>query len=527
MTILYILLFLVCLSTLIMVHEAGHLVTAKIFKVYCFEYALGFGPRLFSFKRKNGETRFSIRAIPFGGFVSMYGEADAVPPEFEGVEIDKSRSINNIKHWKRAIIMTAGIMMNFVLAMIVFFIYEIAFPAYTPRTAHITVAPDTLAYSAGLRSQDHVYGENLIVGNDLYVLYDNDATLTYLDSTTKQVYVGYSYSQMTIKNTDVSNKSVAFLSENLGEITEHKTTLTYEAYFDKTYTEGTDYEIGGYFHWAGHDGYKVYFAIVEHYLDTNAYGQPLPNKYVFASVELSEAIYNKFVYVPDGEYISMTGSINTRDIGGNSTPVFEVKQYETARPDVTSNLLKDFNKNPDIIEFDVEVVAKGQEDSTLGLHHITCPVANGGLGNDANHLGIAMQLDEHQNSYGEAVGNSFADFGKSTTLIFRGLGQLFTAEGFKNVGGIVAIGVVTTQTLEQNGFGNFLYMWAMISVNLGIVNLLPFPGLDGWQFLVTIVEGVAHKEIPAKVKNTMSAIGLLLLFALMIMIVIKDIIMVV
>ncbi len=70
-------------------------------------------------------------------------------------------------------------------------------------------------------------------------------------------------------------------------------------------------------------------------------------------------------------------------------------------------------------------------------------------------------------------------------------------------------------------------MWAMISVNFGIVNLLPFPGLDGWQFLVTIVEGVAHKEIPAKVKNTMSAIGLLLLFALMIMIVIKDIIMVV
>ena len=93
MTVLYILLFIVCLSTLIMVHEAGHLLTAKIFKVYCFEYAIGFGPRLFSFKRKNGETRFSIRAIPFGGFVSMYGQkmSDQL---MKIVQLTKSKSGN-------------------------------------------------------------------------------------------------------------------------------------------------------------------------------------------------------------------------------------------------------------------------------------------------------------------------------------------------------------------------------------------------------------------------------------------------
>ena len=53
MIVLYILLFIVCLSTLVMVHEAGHLIAAKTFKVYCFEYAVGFGPKLFSRKRKN------------------------------------------------------------------------------------------------------------------------------------------------------------------------------------------------------------------------------------------------------------------------------------------------------------------------------------------------------------------------------------------------------------------------------------------------------------------------------------------
>ena len=96
-TILYILLFIVCLSVLIMVHELGHLAAAKAFKVYCFEYSIGFGPKLFSFKRKNGETKVSLRGIPFGGYVSMYGEGVEVP---EGLEIPPERNLENIKKWK-------------------------------------------------------------------------------------------------------------------------------------------------------------------------------------------------------------------------------------------------------------------------------------------------------------------------------------------------------------------------------------------------------------------------------------------
>ena len=135
-----------------------------------------------------------------------------------------------------------------------------------------------------------------------------------------------------------------------------------------------------------------------------------------------------------------------------------------------------------------------------------------------------MQLDSHQNSYGTAVGNTFKDFGNAATLIYRGLGSLFTKEGIGNIGGIIAIGVSTTQILQTEGFGLFLFYWALISVNLGIVNLLPFPGLDGWHFLVTIVEGITHKEIPSKVKNIISAIGIVILLTIMVLILIKDII---
>ena len=95
----YIVLFILCLSVLIVVHELGHLATAKAFNVYCLEFSIGFGPALFHRKRKNGETYFSIRAFPLGGYVSMYEEGVELP---EGVTVDPSRSFDHIKKWKRS-----------------------------------------------------------------------------------------------------------------------------------------------------------------------------------------------------------------------------------------------------------------------------------------------------------------------------------------------------------------------------------------------------------------------------------------
>jgi regulator of sigma E protease len=82
---LNILIMLVILAVLISIHEAGHLSMAKLFKVYCFEYSIGFGPKLLHVKRKNGETYFSIRALPFGGYCSMYGEPGVVPDDVKEI----------------------------------------------------------------------------------------------------------------------------------------------------------------------------------------------------------------------------------------------------------------------------------------------------------------------------------------------------------------------------------------------------------------------------------------------------------
>ena len=90
------------------------------------------------------------------------------------------------------------------------------------------------------------------------------------------------------------------------------------------------------------------------------------------------------------------------------------------------------------------------------------------------------------------------------------------------MGGIIAIGFETTTVLKNYGFLNFLRIWGIISVNLAIFNLLPFPGLDGWQLLVLGIESGTRKKIPEKVKNTVSLIGLGLLLALMVGIIFKD-----
>ena len=78
--------------------------------------------------------------------------------------------------------------------------------------------------------------------------------------------------------------------------------------------------------------------------------------------------------------------------------------------------------------------------------------------------------------------------------------------------------------ISELGFGYFLYFWGLISCNLAIFNLLPFPGLDGWHFLVLIIEGITKKDINPKVKSIMSLIGMGLLFLLMIAVTIKDIV---
>jgi len=106
MFLLTLVVFILILGVLIFVHELGHFIMAKRSKVAVEEFAFGFPPRLFCVKR--GETNYCINLIPLGGYVKMVGE--------EGQEAKNPRSFAAKKLWRRALILSAGVIMNFIFA---------------------------------------------------------------------------------------------------------------------------------------------------------------------------------------------------------------------------------------------------------------------------------------------------------------------------------------------------------------------------------------------------------------------------
>lgn len=102
-------LFLLVLSILVFIHELGHFLFAKLFKVRVDEFALGFPPKIFSIKK--GETTYVLNSLPLGGYVKIHGEN----PE-DGEDKKDKRNFQNISWWKQVLILSAGVLFNILFA---------------------------------------------------------------------------------------------------------------------------------------------------------------------------------------------------------------------------------------------------------------------------------------------------------------------------------------------------------------------------------------------------------------------------
>lgn len=102
---------IIILGVLVFIHEGGHFLVAKLFKVKVNEFAIGFGPTIF--KKKKGETLYALRAIPVGGFVDMEGEAE---------RSDAEGSFSKASVWKRIGIVSAGAIVNIIFGLLIYFI---------------------------------------------------------------------------------------------------------------------------------------------------------------------------------------------------------------------------------------------------------------------------------------------------------------------------------------------------------------------------------------------------------------------
>lgn len=156
-------LFLLILLILVLVHEFGHFIVAKRCRVRVDEFGIGFPPKIWG--KKFGETEYTLNALPFGGFVKIYGEDSTEKSEDPK---DKGRKFDDIPLWKQALVMVAGVVMNFILAWVLlsstFLIGITGTPETTPEgvvledqaLTIVRVLSESPASGAGLKPGDEL-----------------------------------------------------------------------------------------------------------------------------------------------------------------------------------------------------------------------------------------------------------------------------------------------------------------------------------------------------------------------------------
>ena len=143
------------LGALIFIHEFGHFITAKIFRVKVNEFAIGMGPTLFRIKGK--ETTYALRLLPIGGFVAMEGEDD---------DSEDERAFNKSSVWKRMIIVVAGAAMNIVLGFVITSVL-VVMSTISASTTVLGFETEAISSQTGLSAGDRIVEINGVKVNSI------------------------------------------------------------------------------------------------------------------------------------------------------------------------------------------------------------------------------------------------------------------------------------------------------------------------------------------------------------------------
>jgi len=152
MTLLF---FIIILGGIIFIHELGHFIFAKRSGIYVYEFSLGMGPKIFKFNRKNDETDYCLRLFPIGGFVQMAGEEVN-----DDEDVPKDKKFTNKTFFQKFMTVIAGIMMNFLLAIILLFIVALINGAPQNKAIVGPIDSSYPAYTSGLQDGDRILKVN-------------------------------------------------------------------------------------------------------------------------------------------------------------------------------------------------------------------------------------------------------------------------------------------------------------------------------------------------------------------------------
>lgn len=426
---------------IIFFHEGGHFLTAKKSGIKVNEFALGMGPKIFSFTK--GETTYSLRLLPIGGFCAMEGEDE---------DSDNPRAFNNAKIWKRMIVIIAGAVMNIVLGIILMFVIVVQQPSYNSSTVG-SFQVNSFSANSGLQTGDQIVKLN---NYDIW----NSRDLSYAIGTMKvQDVDGHS---LNIYKEDCTNELAIFYTE----LTTDKNINLSEAQIEDLYNTVTE------------------------------------NCKKINSAQSKESAYN----LMSDTYTQMNNQLGIKDF-----TVPKIEEQDTRKRFVT----------------DVTVIRNGEQTELKDVEFFTYKNPE----TEEPSIAIDFYVEPIEKTFSSVISETFGQTVSVIRMTWSSLAGLVTGQfGIQDVSGPVgittAISQVASAGLEQSflaAVNNIILVMVIITINLGIVNMLPFPALDGGRFVLLLIEGVFRKPIPRKVEAYINTAGLVILLLFMALISVKDI----
>ena len=538
MIVLNIIAFIFAIGIIILIHEAGHFYCAKKAGILCHEFSIGMGPVLW--QKRKGETMISIRAIPIGGYVAMadstveqilinegetiginledgsvkelvldqnldadfrgvvkhiellgvHGEGLEVTLEIDGEDktypilrdaflvsspkdrmqiTPYDRSFDSKKISQRFITISAGVIMNFVLSIVLYLI--ISFVTGVPANTNIVGSVGEAYPSAKFLSSGDIIKE--VNGKEV---------------------------------TDWNSLSV--IMEDVAM--EGKTTITLKYIHDGVLKEENNCGV---------------------YLVLNSFG--LSNM----QIDENASSYDKGAQV--GNLGLKYGTGKDKATPSDDETVLKNGDYITAirihgNSEWTvindwSDLISNLNAYTDVISIDYKFYSQDKKkeiDSQTPIYSYSDALLSGqDIIKLKAYIGISPEY--HFDFWG-CTKAGFKQFGESSLVIFSTLKELIAPSanirevGLSDLSGVVGIFNLVSRTLSS-GFLAYLSLIALLSVNIGIMNFLPIPALDGGRAVFLIYDAITHKKPNKKFETLLNNIVFILLLILFVFVTYNDI----
>jgi regulator of sigma E protease len=529
--------FVLLLGALVFVHELGHFVFAKAVGVKVLRFSIGFGPPLLSFTR--GETEYRIAALPLGGYVKMAGE---VPGEDAAPE-DEARSYLAQAPWKRMLIVAAGPAFNLLFPLLIFFVVIVSYPQ--PSTAVLRVVPGMPADVAGIRVGDVV---TEVDGRPVRSLEEMQWSLVGKAGQRIPMVVQRDGKPVSLLITPTAegasknrgligiapNRAPPVVGVRSGSAAERAGVQTLDRVLTVNGTAVPDLpalerEV------SAATGPELTLQLVRRIPaevpgleasvpEVRTVRVPRQEGAGMASFGLEPADIYSLLYV--GRVLPGSAAADAGLVRGDRLEAIDGKQLRSREQ--LLRRLAELKDRP----FNLTWIHDGaSHEAEVRMRAAKAGAESAGGDGEAFELGIRFESatpGDRGSDVKIRVGPGLAlltaahRLGESVADTAAGLAKLFTGQvSFKNVGGPIMIYGIAGKA-AQAGLDYFLNLMALISVNLGLINLVPIPALDGFQLLSAGWEAVRRRPIPMRAREIANAVGIVALIVLMVLVCVND-----